>query len=171
MPQLQLQASRRARWSYPALAAASLVIVASVAAATPVATWIMHRLSPPSAEPVPAPPAAPSVRVPDAAGGMVTSFRPTDSVLIIRVAQRQVNGSVHLIAATSDRISAQSSVADAAELIVLPGELQIANAAGSAAEYRIAVPSGVRTIRLFVAGREAATVSYADSLDRRLSLR
>ncbi len=144
---------RPKRWwvGYPAAAAASVLIVASAAAATPpVREWIVRQFSHPET-PAPAAP-APVTPPPAVAGkGMIASFAATDTQLVIRIDRRQSTGDVELVASTSDRISAQVLAGAAAEeLIVLPGQLRIANTAGSIAGYRIAIPAFVKSVQLIV---------------------
>lgn len=171
VPPMALPARRRLRWSYPAIAAASLLIVASVAAATPIASWIMQRLTtPPGAAPAPANPLDTPSSV--AAPGIIASFAPTDTVLVIRIDQRQGGGAVHLLAVQSDRISAQAVSGSASEeLMVLPAEVRIVNSASSTAEYRISVPAAVRVVHVLVSGREVEAVRVHPRLDHRISLR
>jgi hypothetical protein len=166
---------RRAAWLMPVplAAAATLVVLASAAAAAPpVRAWIMRHLT---AEPPIAPATAPPSPAPEPATrspGIIASFAPTDTALIIRFDRRQARGTLELTVAGADRISAQAiDGASAEELFVLPGELRVANATTSLASYRVTVPTSVRVIRVLIGTTEAATLRVTSGLERRIDLR
>jgi hypothetical protein len=156
----------------PIAAAATFVVLATVAAAAPpVRHWLARQLSPAS-EPVSVPaPDAPRSAAPRAEG-IVASFAPTDTALLMRIDRRQVSGALELVAASGDRITAQAmGEASTAEMMVLPGQLRIANAATSVADYRVAIPPSVRVVRVIVGGEEVALIRNDALLRRRIDLR
>ena len=166
---------RRRIWlvPIPIAAAATLVILASAAAATPpVRAWIMRQLSP---EPTISPGATPPVIVPAPGtgnAGIIASFAPTDTSLVIRFDRRQSLGALDLSVAGADRISAQAIDGTAAEeLVVLPGELRVINTATSVANYRVTVPLSVRTVKVLVGSTELAVLRVTSGLERRIDLR
>jgi hypothetical protein len=165
---------RRAAWlmPIPLAAAATLVLLASAAAATPpVRAWIMRHLAP---ERVIAPTTAPpsTQPVPATRSGIIASFAPTDTALIIRFDRRQARGALELTVAGADRISAQAiEGASAEELFVLPGQLRVANAATSVASYRVTVPTSVRTVRVLIGNKEVVVLQTTSGLERRIDLR
>ena len=162
---------RRRSFTYPVLAAASVLLIASVATATPLRDWIVRQFSPaPTVTPPAAEPA--SSPAPAKASGIIASFAPTDTLLVIDIATRQRAGTLELTAASGDRISAQAvSGATAEELVVLPGQLRIVNTMTSTADYRVAIPATVRTVSVRVAGSPAVVIQYAAGFSRRIPLR
>jgi hypothetical protein len=174
MPPLSLVAPRRRAWllSFPMVAAASLVVLASAAAATPpVREWVLRQFAPDA--PVTPPPTTTPATTPATSGaGIVASFAPTDTMFVIRVDRRQAVGAVELSVTAGDRISAQAFGGTAAEeLVVLPGQLRVVNTAASVADYRVQVPASVRIVRVFIGDREVAVVRVSADLHRRLDLR
>ena len=162
---------KRRTFTYPILAAASVLLIASVATATPIRHWIIRQFAPPKPEPATttAPPPVPSA---SRASGIIASFAATDTLLVIRIDARQQSGILELAAGSGDRISAQAvSGAAAEELMVLPGQLRIVNAASSTADYRVTIPATVRTISVQVAGAQGAIVHNSPGLSRRIPLR
>lgn len=174
MPDIALRRSTPRRpWLIPVpiAAAATFVVLASAAAATPpVREWIRSRLAgaPPVLAPVSHPPAAPTSAK---TAGIVASFVPTDTTLIIRVDRRQAAGAIVLDRGPGERISAQAIGGTSAEgLLVLPGQLHISNAMTSSADYRISVPLSIRVVRVIIDGREVAIVR-GEFVRRRIDLR
>jgi hypothetical protein len=148
----RLRGRRRAiaLWSRPGLrAAAALLLLAGVAAASPAARgWIMERVSrlrgaAPRMEPTP-PRREGGARV-----GARVWFTPTDDELVIRFETRQAGGTLELVAGDEPRSSAQI-VGDASDetLLVLPSELRIRNTSGSVASYRVVLSPSVRHVRV-----------------------
>ena len=174
MPDIALRhdGQRRRPWviSFPMAAAATFLIIASAAAATPaVREWILRGISR-STPPATTPSAPPDATAPIATG-VIASFAPTDTVLLIRVERRQRQGGLELDASASDRVSAQAIGGGAEELVVLPGELRIANTATSSADYRIRIPASVRVVRVVVGGQQVAVVRSSAEMHRRVELR
>jgi hypothetical protein len=175
IPDIQLRREARSRRplviSLPIAAAATFLILASAAAATPsVRNWILGSISR-SAAPATVS-SAPLIAATPVAAGIVASFAPADTVLVIRVERRQSRGVIELDAAPGDRVSAQAIGGTAAEeMVVLPGELRIANATTSTTDYRIRVPASVRIVRVILSGSEVAVVRNQGNLRRRIELR
>jgi hypothetical protein len=177
MPRLDFAGAkiRRRIWlmPIPIAAAATLVVLASAAAATlPVRAWIMRHLSP---EPTTSTPVTPPVTTSALVGvkaGIIASFAPTDTSLVIRFDRRQSSGALDLSVTGTDRISAQAiDGAAAEELVVLPGELRVVNAATSVANYRVTIPLSVRAVRVVVGTTEVAVLRVTSGLERRIDLR
>lgn len=172
MPRIDLRAVRRRRpWiiSLPVAAAASFVLLASAAAATPpIRRWILRQVSGDAPAAVESPPrvATPTAR----SAGVVASFAPADT-LFIRVDRRQADGAILLDVAPGDRVSAQTIGGTTEEMIVLPGQLRIANGAASTGDYRITVPPSVRVVHVLIGGDEAAVIRNETGLHRRIELR
>jgi hypothetical protein len=111
------------------------------------------------------------VAVTDSAG-IIASFAPSDTVLVVRIERHQLRGVLELDATAGDRVSAQAIGGTAAEeLLVLPGELRIANAPTSSGDYRIRVPASVRVVRVVLEGGEVVVVRNQENLRRRIELR
>jgi hypothetical protein len=162
----RLRASRRpARlWMRPAMrAAAALLLLAGVAAASPTArAWILDRVARlrGSTAPAPAPRAAPrSGQAPRGAIGAIVWFEPpAGSELVVRFDERPAAGSLELARGTDDRAAAQVIARAGSEvLVVLPSELRVRNSRASTADYRVTVPASVRRIRLHVGSGDAPT--------------
>jgi hypothetical protein len=174
MPRMALPVVKRRQWviPIPVAIAATVVALASAAAATPsIRRWVADRLSPAASR---GSMVGPTISPPlDARRATVTaSFIPTDSVLTIRVARAQTSGAIHLVANTGEKVSAQAvGNIGTEELVVSPTGIGLTNTATSVADYRIAVPASVRSIRLTIAGKEAAVVMNDGHLDRRIPLR
>ena len=173
MPRIDWRAGhRRPRWviSVPMAVAATLVVLASAAAATPpIRHWILRQVS---GEPAPAVREIPANPVPSPAQatGVIASFAPTDSTLVVRFDRSQPRGSIEIEAAPGNRVSAQAVGGASEEMIVLPGQLRIANTEASTADYRITVPLSVRVLRVVVGGDEVAVIRTEPKLHRRIDL-
>jgi hypothetical protein len=157
----------------PLAVAATLVVLASAAAATPpVRAWIMRYLAPePAVATVTTPPSTAPVPA-TRSSGIIASFAPTDTSLIIRFDRRQARGTLELTVAGADRISAQAiDGTSAEELFVLPGQLRVVNTTTSVASYRVTVPTSVRTIRVLLGTSEVAVLRTTSGLERRIDLR
>jgi hypothetical protein len=136
-------------------AAAVVAFVAGLALAiAPVRAWIAERLGlgadrtaaelDVSAEtPASAPRADAGVRV---------SFVPSGDRFRILLAAPQVEGALHLSAATGDTASGEIVGADGADLLVLPDGLGIRNQPFATADYRVAVPRRMAGIEVEIAG-------------------
>src|SRR5690349_11952819 len=175
MPHMDFQSVKRRRvWVIPVpiAIAASIVVLASAAAATPpVRQWIMQRFSPtraPGVDPLPTPTTPPPVQ----RASVIASFTPTDSVLTIRIERTQSVGALRLLTVAGEKVSAQAEGrTDGEQLLVMPTGIRVTNTAASVADYRISVPSSIRSIHVTVAGKETAVVVNDGRLDRRIPLR
>jgi hypothetical protein len=152
----------------PMLAAATILLVASAALASPVRHWITRKLGVSSAPP------AIQVPGPDNIGprpapvpAMSVSFAVTDSVLNVRILRNQAVGGLALTHSESGAVVAQV-VANGAdeEFLVTPGGLTIRNTDSSRAGYRVAIPDRVHVVRLDIAGRRRTF--FTSSLPREL---
>jgi hypothetical protein len=148
-------------------AAAVLLLVAAAAVATPARAWIAEWLgqrwaalthrAPAEKRPVPAPPAPTQ-----AASSSKVSFVPGRSELLVEVAQRQAAGAITLVAVDGDAAYAEVLGSDVlVDVLVGPSGVRIRNDAAMTAGYRVAVPAGVRRVRLRVGGAERV-VARAD---------
>ena len=162
-----LRARRRrvvVRWG---LAAAVVLLLASVAGVPPVRAWIAERAralwsfaAGRRAAPVPAQPkAVPPVN--DTAGAV--TFASPASVFALRIAERQASGT--LIIEAGERAQASAAVTgarDSVELLVLPDGLRIVNRRSSTAGYVVRVPGGLSRIVLQI-GAEAPIVMVPEA--------
>ncbi len=154
--------------------AAGLVVLAGVAAASPVRGWIIDRIAavigqrPTPTTPVEAPLANPS---PVAPVSSTVAFVPASSTLTITVDFKPAGGTMTLARGTDARVVAEISGGgdSAGSLLVLPSGLHVRNSAASTADYRVVVPSSVTTIRLRVDDREEL-IAVTPGLDRRIAL-
>ena len=148
-------ASRRRKplWSHAGVrAAAAILVLAGIVAATPARAWILERVSRLRADAtrveggrrVPPPPTA----APQAPASTVW-FTPAEDELVIRFDARPTRGTLELLAGDDPRSSAQVVAGAGGEaFLVLPSELRIRNAAGSVADYRVVVSPRVRRVRV-----------------------
>ena len=154
--------SRTPRRSWPAAAAAVLLVFGVVAfSASPVRAWIIKRWAD-VRRVIGVPAHSCNVRavVPthQQTGGGV-SFTPVSDVLIVRVATRQAGGSLLLEATKDFRVSAEVDAARSGEeLLVLPGELRITNAAESRASYHMTVPTRLKQVIVSIDGESSTVV-------------
>lgn len=175
MPRIDLPSiERRRAWVIPVpiAIAASIVAIATAAAATPVVRhWIMQHLTPdpaPIVEPTPTTTTTPEVR----RASVVASFTPTDSILSIRIERTQASGVLRLLTVAGEKVTAQAEGrTNAEELLVMPSGIRVTNAAGSVADYRVGIPASIKSVRISIAGKETAVVVNDDRLDRRIPLR
>jgi hypothetical protein len=175
MPRLDFDPARRRAWviPIPLAIAASIVVLASAAAATPpVRHWIMQRLSPSPAAPATNQTGA-TIPTPDVRrASVVASFVPADSVLTIRIERPQPSGVLRLVVATSDKVSAQvEGGTDTEEFLVMPSGIRVTNAATSVADYRVRVPASIRSIRITIGDKDAILVANDGRLDRGIPVR
>jgi hypothetical protein len=153
-----LRAQRRhvGLWMRPAVrAAAALLLLAGVAAASPAArTWIVDQVARLRGSPAPAP--APD-RAPQGSGqsprgsvGAIVWFAPpAGGELIVRFDERPSAGSLELARGNDARAAAQVVARAGSEvLVVLPGELRVRNSPASTADYRLTLPPSVRRVRI-----------------------
>jgi hypothetical protein len=153
----RMRARRRAArlWMRPGVrAAAGLVLLAGVAAASPAArTWVLERVARLRTAPAPAPVAGPPTsQAPRTSVGATVFFAPPPGgELAVRFDERQAVGSLELMSGDDDRASAQVTARAGTEaLLVLPGELRVRNGRASTADYRLTLPASVRRVRIHV---------------------
>jgi hypothetical protein len=163
--------SRTPLRSWPAAAAVVLLVVGVVAfSASPIRAWIIERwadgrrligirghsghvqsLGPTRQE---------------TAGGV--SFTPASDVLIVRLATRQAGGTLLVEATDALQVSAEVDGASVGgELLVLPNELRIANAAQARASYRVAVPTQLKEVIVLIGGEPPAIIAPGLAGERR----
>jgi hypothetical protein len=142
-------------WSHPGLrAAAGLVLLAGIAAASPVRAWIVDRVTRgrPVETPIERRP-VPRRSAPDAEQvvGSVVRFAPENDQLLVRLATRPAGGTLTVVGGTDSLSSAQiTSAAHGEAFLVLPGELRIRNEPGSRADYQLVVSPAIGHIQLQV---------------------
>jgi hypothetical protein len=174
-PRIDRQSTqRRPAWamSMPLAIAASIVVLASVAAAAPpVRRWIVRQLAPApviDAAALSAPPSPTSIR----RASLIASFTPTDSVLIVRIDRAQSSGSLRLISVSDAKVSGQAEGnTEGEELVMMPTGIRVSNRANSIADYKISVPASIRSIHVTTADKPTAVVLNDGHLDRRIPLR
>jgi len=162
------------RWAaYPMVAAATILLLASAALASPVRQWIVRHLTDQQAAPTPPTPPSPSsvapVGVPRT--GMTVSFAPSDTVLAVVVSARQSAGVLEVVSSTGASISARITAGGVdEEFLIAPGTLQIRNDAASRADYRVEVPSQIRAVRVRIGTGFERTVVVGAGAHQSISL-
>ena len=147
-------------WSRPGVrAAAALLLLAGVAAASPAARrWIadgIGRLRGATPAP-PTEPRQPSRPSQAASGSRVWFAPPTGPELVVRFETRPASGTLALQGTEDERASVQVVARGSSEaLLVLPGEVRIRNSVTSVADYRLTLPSTVRRVRVHVGAADA----------------
>lgn len=152
--QVRTSLRRRGLWRRTGLrAAAGVLIVAGVAAATPLGRiavrYVEAALESGSAGESRNPEAP--AGAPSAAGtGTLVAFEPTGGRLIVRFSAHQPEGDVELSPGPiGSRVRAQVMAdPEVEELVLLPGELRVVNSATSRAGYRVTTPQGLRVLVL-----------------------
>jgi anti-sigma factor RsiW len=139
------------------LAAGIVLLLLSVSLIAPARAWIvegarslvsMLNLAADRAPTAPAPGAGPST----------VSFVPVGNEFLVSVEVPQTSGQLTVEVVEGSRASGEASGSGPdVELLVLPGGIEVRNEPGSAADYRVAVPQSVATLRVRVGGRELGT--------------
>jgi hypothetical protein len=163
-------------------AAILLVVIAAGVVASPARAWIGRWVAErwaeltgdaPERTPPPAAPAPAPAPAPQEAPASQVSFVPSGGELRVVVAHPQAAGALTLAAAEGSSATAEVvGGTGMADLLVLPAALHVRNAPGSAAEYRLALPSTVRRVRVRVGdGRETVVeMAGVDAAGRRVEL-
>jgi hypothetical protein len=155
---------RRAIWSHAGLrAAAGILLVAGVAAATPARTWILERVARlrGAVERDRGAIVQALTPRPDSTPSSAVFFTVASDVLVIRLEARQAAGTLELIAGREPRSSAQVLRGASGEvLLVLPSELRIRNTSRSVASYRIVLSVDIRRVRVDAGGDRAGETSF-----------
>jgi hypothetical protein len=152
----RLRARRHAMrpWMRPGVrAAAGLLLLAGVAAASPAArTWVLERVARLRARPAPPSARPPASQAPRGSVGATVFFAPpAGGELAVHFDERQAAGTLELVSGNDDRASAQVAARAGTEaLLVLPGELRVRNGPASTADYRVTLPASVRRVRVHV---------------------
>ena len=160
-------ASTDSRRTWLRAAAIVLLVLGVGVVATPARAWIAAFLSDlmggGDPAPVETPVAPPTVDQPPAAPAASSSVRfvPAGSTFRIDVAHEQAAGGLTLLRAEGESATAEV-LGGEADLLVLPSGLRIGNRAGSAADYRVSVPAGVRRVTVRVGGGAPTTVDAAE---------
>jgi hypothetical protein len=151
------------------VAAVVLATLGLALAASPARAWIgewiaAHWPSPETHRPAAA--RAP-VRPPPAArrapAGSRVEFAAPAGEFRLEIAHPQKAGALTLEATAEAGASAEVvGGTGSADLMVLPAGLRIGNTAGSTADYRIALPASVRTVRLRIGGGPARTIRASE---------
>ena len=152
------RSSGRSKRSQPGWrVAATLIVLAGAAAASPIRHWFAHRnpqRTVTAVDSVPRPVAVPT-RQTESAGATV-SFAPADTSFTVRFDSVPESGTLTVRRSSDANITARivsgaGSGGDA--LVVLPGELRVRNAASARASYAVTLPDGVIRLRVIVGGR------------------
>ncbi len=147
------------RW-WSAAAAVVLLMGGTVAVAAPMRMWMVQRWaalrgalhSTRTEQLAPTPTGDHHAQAASPALGEV-SFTPDSDVLVVRIASRQVEGS--LVLETSSAPTASATVRGQGEheaIVVLPSELHIANQVGSRATYRLTLSARLKRVVVVIAG-------------------
>jgi hypothetical protein len=159
--------ARRHLWLHPAVrAAAAILLLAGVAAASPARRWIFDRIAGHHTDPgpregidgtrSPAP-------IPEQSEGPIVRFATESSELVIVLAVRPAAGTLVIVAGEENRSSAQVVAGSHGEaFLVLPSELRIRNASRSVADYRVTVSPIVRQVRVQMADGDRREVTAID---------
>jgi anti-sigma factor RsiW len=146
------RARRRPLWSRPGMrAAAGILLLAGVAAASPARGWVLDRVPWRRAEPAREPGVADrtTAPAPRQVAGSIVRFAHDSDELVIRFAVRPAAGTLTLLVGDDLRSSAQIvSGADGEAFLVLPSELRIRNAAASLASYEVMLSPTLRRVRV-----------------------
>jgi hypothetical protein len=145
------------------VAVAGLVLAVVVTAVSPVRAWIVERSQalwtlvsggleqpPPAPSPIPTEQATPFASVSFAVGG---------GWLTVDVARRQAEGV--LVVEIVDAATASAAITGGGlggDLVVLPGQLRIANSPESTASYRVRVPPTLTRVEILIAGVQQAVL-------------
>jgi len=161
-------------------AAIILVVLGVGAVATPARAWIARWITEAwesvtgdEAPPAPAPAPAPAPEPAEQTAAAQVGFVPTGAELTVVVAHAQDAGALTVAAAPGESATAEVvGGTGSADLLVLPAALHVRNAPGSAAEYRLALPSSVRRVRVRVGEGRETVVNMAEVGDagRRVEL-
>jgi len=162
-------------WRRPAWqAAAAGVVLAGVAAASPIRHWLLQRLEQPRAdirsEPATAPAPSTQPTNPLVNRSAIVSFAPSGTDFTVRFDSLPAAGVLTAERTTAAEISARAlNGADADPLVVLPGVLRVQNSLASRTSYVVSLPVGVIRLRVIVAGDTVfdATPPATVDLDRR----
>jgi hypothetical protein len=160
-------------WSQRRLrAAAGLLLLAGIAAATPARAWILERVARlrgtegPAGQRVPMVPAP--AREPTLPQPTAVLFTPASAELTVRFLARQAGGTLELIAGRGSRSSAQILTnANGESILVLPSELRIRNSPGSLASYRIVLSATVRRVHVESGAEQTEATSLEVTPDGR----
>jgi hypothetical protein len=160
------RARRRAFWSPGMRAAAGLLLLTGVAAATPARGWILDRVpwrGSESTTPDRVVTDQPPQPVPEQVAGSIVRFAPDSNELVIRFAVRPAAGSLTLVVGEDVRSSAQIvSGARGEAFLVLPSELRVRNAPGSLAVYQVMLSPAVRRVRVELGVGDVTEIASVD---------
>ncbi len=162
-------------------AAAIILVVLGVGVmASPARAWIgrwiadaWESVTGDDAPPAPAPAPAPVPKAEEQAPAAQVGFVPTGAELSVVVAHPQEAGALTVAAAAGASATAEVvGGTGAADLLVLPAAVHVRNTPGSAAEYRLTLPSSVRRVRVRIGGGRETVVNMAEVGDagRRVEL-
>lgn len=148
------------RWAaYPMVAAATILLIASAALASPVRLWIVRTLARHEPTPILRTGTVPPSTTSRGSGAITVSFAASDSVLVVHVATLQAAGVLEIVRSDGPSISARITAGGVnEELLIAPGMLRIRNEVTSRADYRVAVPPTVEIIRLTIGASIERTI-------------
>lgn len=157
-------------------AAAALLLLAGVAAASPVRGWILDRLTGRHSKATPNQPGVvtPPPTSPGQAAGAVVRFATESDSLVIRIDVPPAGGTLVIVGGDERRSSAQIVGGSQGEaFLVLPDELRIRSTGGSVANYEVVLAPTIRRVRVLLGGArstEVTTVDVAPGVRRTISL-
>jgi hypothetical protein len=147
-------------------AAAAILLLAGVAAASPARGWILERVLWHGSEPTTPHRVVtdqPPQPVPEQIAGSIVRFAPESDELVIRFAVRPAAGSLTLVVGEDVRSSAQIvSGARGEAFLVLPSELRVRNAPGSLAVYQVMLSPAVRHVRVELGVGDLTEIASVD---------
>ena len=153
IPRVVVPLWRRPTWQ----AAAAGVVLAAVAAASPVRHWLLRRLDSPQAviQSGPAPASVHSTQPtnPLVNRSAIVSFAPSGAEFTVRFDSLPAAGVLTAERTTAGEVSARAlNGANADPLLVLPGALRVRNETTSRTSYVVSLPASVHRLRVIVAG-------------------
>lgn len=156
------RSSRSRQWRRIAVAAASMFVVAGVAAATPIRAWLAARHQSDSARNGSPGLATRAVGATAPLPSSTVSFVTTGDTLLVDIAHAQPSGVLELRPGRLTSTSATIVGGRNEWLTVMPGALLIHNGAAATATYSVELGDNVRTVRVRVNGRVIGRWSAAE---------
>jgi hypothetical protein len=86
---------------------------------------------------------------------------PRGEEFVLEFAARQAGGTLTVRPDPGSEVAVEATGGGGAPLLVLPGGVRIRNTAASTASYRVALPPGVRRVRVRVGGGAETVVGRA----------
>lgn len=173
----RLRKANRPVWRNPGLrAAAGLILVAGVAAAGPIRSWIgIHIIGSETNKAANSASGSGGIRpLPPGTAPTVSTigFDVQGSKLSIRFIHKPRQGTVTILAGEFDRVSVDAIGSGADEsLLIMPAELQVRNSEASTANYEVKVPAVVREASIVIGSGKPQSISLSPGKTQVIRLR